>query len=69
MVQALVTLTHKVTVLVQADDLDKITDWAYEHTPEEAAKMCKYPHEDYDEFVEPVRYTDDPEEEVDIKLD
>ena len=72
MVQARVTLTHKVTVIVQAEDLSQITDWANEHTPEEAYEDARkngmWPSEDYDELIEPVRYTDDPDDEVDIKL-
>ena len=56
--KAMVTLTHKVTVIVEADDLDIIRDWSIENTPsevyEQARKNGFYPAEDYDEYIEPV---------------
>ena len=66
--RALVTLTHKVTVIVEGDDIEQITDWAREHTPSEAADDCHkngcQPSEDYDEYIEPIEDSD----EADIKL-
>lgn len=56
--KAYVTLTYKVTVLVEGNDIDQITEWANEHTPSEAADDCRKnghcPHEDYDEYIDPV---------------
>lgn len=61
--RALVTLTHKVTVIVEGDDIDQITNWARERTPSEAADDCHkngyQPNEDYDEYIEPMEDSDD----------
>lgn len=70
--KALVTLTHKVTVIVEGDNLDQIANWASERTPSEAADDCHkngyQPYEDYEDYVELMEDSDDPEDEADIKI-
>lgn len=51
-----VTLTYKVTVVVEAENEDRIYNWAYENTPseayEDAIKNGRIAREDYKECIE-----------------